>query len=68
MIKRIGRQVAYARRVCGSFFRVGKQTLPIDNRVYLRKRTREERMGARTDVLDRPSVLCSILCLYSLKE
>ncbi len=25
-------------------------------------------MSGRTDVLDRPSVLCSILCLYSLKE
>lgn len=25
-------------------------------------------MSGGTDVLDRPSVLCSILCLYSLKE
>lgn len=25
-------------------------------------------MSGRTDVPDRPSVLCSILCLYSLKE
>lgn len=25
-------------------------------------------MSGTSDVLDRPSVLCSILCLYSLKE
>lgn len=32
------------------------------------KWTREKMRSGRTDVLDRPSVLCSILCLYSLKE
>lgn len=32
------------------------------------KRKREKTMSARTGVLDRPSVLCYILCLYSLKE
>lgn len=50
------------------FSLLGKQTLPTDKRVYLGKRTRAKMMSGGTDVLDRPSVSCSILCLYSLKE
>lgn len=68
MIKRIDRPVACACWVCG-FLLLGKQTLPTDKRVYLGKNGQMEKMRrGRTEVRDSPSVSCSILCLYSLKE
>lgn len=64
MIKRIDRPVACAWRVCGFFFSCLENKLCQQTNGCNWERMR----SGRTDVLDRPSVLCSILCLYSLKE
>lgn len=70
MIKRIDRPVACACRVRGFFSCLEKQTFvnrqtgAPGEKIW----TREKMRSGGTDVLDRQSVLCSILCLYSLKE
>lgn len=65
MIKHIDRPVACAWRVCGFFFS------SLENKLCQQQTngwTWERMRSGGTDVPDRPSVLCSILCLYSLKE
>jgi len=68
MIKRIDRPVACACRVCGFFSCLENKLCQQTNGRTWRIWTREKMGSGGTDVLDRPSVLCSILCLYSLKE
>lgn len=68
MIKRVDRPVACVCRVCGFFSCLENKLYQQTNGCIWAKWTREKMRSGRTDVLDRPSVLCSILCLYSLKE
>ena len=60
----------FACRGCGFFFLLGKTNFAKQTNGWTcRQRGHEEKTrSGGTEVLDRPSVLCSILCLYSLKE